>query len=434
MSSKPYPHVLIIGAGLSGLTLAQILRKNNVSYEIFDRDESRDARAQGWAIALHGSVLRDLRASMPADIGPIEQTNHLTPLDHLPAQFMFYNTAVPGMRVGVNDDESGQIVRANRQRFRDWLRSEIPVQYDSHMVRVEEVGGKVTVHFKNGKSATGDILVGAEGSRSNVRKHILHGQDVMKPLPIGSLVGEIELEGRDFEQQLELGHSAYIVLTELENRCSIFAALNRVSDDGKKGYFYFILHWLDRAAAESSEQNPYWTVTASKEELMAFAKRQVVTVPERLRVLVDRVPLEGYRKPGIVLQSVELNEELLPAGRVMVIGDAAHSMSPCKLLSLALTRTPLTELNTVVRGEAGINALQDGLNLGRALTKAQETQATGDDLIKILAAFRDEMLPRAAKSIKLSNPVLEAHAADPNYKFVTCGKEVAPMAEEHISI
>ncbi len=46
-------HVLIAGAGLGGLTLAQNLRKRGISYEIFERDEHKDARFQGWAIALH---------------------------------------------------------------------------------------------------------------------------------------------------------------------------------------------------------------------------------------------------------------------------------------------------------------------------------------------------------------------------------------------
>jgi len=49
-------HVLIIGAGLGGLTLAQTLRKQGISYEIFERDEDENGRFQGWAIALHTYV------------------------------------------------------------------------------------------------------------------------------------------------------------------------------------------------------------------------------------------------------------------------------------------------------------------------------------------------------------------------------------------
>lgn len=46
-------HVLIMGAGLGGLALAQSLRKQGISFEIFERDADKDARSQGWAIALH---------------------------------------------------------------------------------------------------------------------------------------------------------------------------------------------------------------------------------------------------------------------------------------------------------------------------------------------------------------------------------------------
>lgn len=175
MAERSYPHVLIVGAGLSGLALAQILRKNNISYEIFDRDADADARAQGWAIALHGSVLKDLKESLPEDIGPIEQTNHLDPLK-LPAQFVFYDVARPGLRDGVNDDETGQIVRANRQRLRDYLRKFVPVQYDKRVVRVEEVGDKVTVFFEKGGSATGDIVIGAEGTQSAGKSWLYTGR------------------------------------------------------------------------------------------------------------------------------------------------------------------------------------------------------------------------------------------------------------------
>ena len=45
--------MLIVGAGIGGLTLAQSLRKQGISFEIFERDVDKNARFQGWAIALH---------------------------------------------------------------------------------------------------------------------------------------------------------------------------------------------------------------------------------------------------------------------------------------------------------------------------------------------------------------------------------------------
>jgi 2-polyprenyl-6-methoxyphenol hydroxylase-like FAD-dependent oxidoreductase len=49
MASSP---VLIIGAGISGLTLAQYLRKNGIPFRIFERDVSLSSRAGGWGVTI----------------------------------------------------------------------------------------------------------------------------------------------------------------------------------------------------------------------------------------------------------------------------------------------------------------------------------------------------------------------------------------------
>lgn len=42
--------VLIIGAGVAGLALAQILRNHGIEFDIFERDDG--GRVQGWALGL----------------------------------------------------------------------------------------------------------------------------------------------------------------------------------------------------------------------------------------------------------------------------------------------------------------------------------------------------------------------------------------------
>ncbi len=44
--------VIIIGAGLGGLALAQALHAHDVPFEIFERDAAPGSRKQGWAVAL----------------------------------------------------------------------------------------------------------------------------------------------------------------------------------------------------------------------------------------------------------------------------------------------------------------------------------------------------------------------------------------------
>ena len=50
------PHVLIIGAGITGLVLAQALRKHRISFSIFERDPSVSFRGRGWGLTIHWSL------------------------------------------------------------------------------------------------------------------------------------------------------------------------------------------------------------------------------------------------------------------------------------------------------------------------------------------------------------------------------------------
>jgi salicylate hydroxylase len=43
-------HVIIIGGGIGGLTLAQGLKKNGISCAVYERDLSRADRLQGYRI------------------------------------------------------------------------------------------------------------------------------------------------------------------------------------------------------------------------------------------------------------------------------------------------------------------------------------------------------------------------------------------------
>ena len=66
MSSHSKP-IIIIGAGLVGLTVAQALKKAGFSFLIYDRDGSLDERPAGWGITMHWA-LPALESCLPPEV------------------------------------------------------------------------------------------------------------------------------------------------------------------------------------------------------------------------------------------------------------------------------------------------------------------------------------------------------------------------------
>ena len=56
ISNSTPPHIIIIGAGITGLTLTQALKRNNIPYTVFEQDSSVSARGRGWGLTIHWSL------------------------------------------------------------------------------------------------------------------------------------------------------------------------------------------------------------------------------------------------------------------------------------------------------------------------------------------------------------------------------------------
>lgn len=160
-----YPHVLIIGAGLGGPALGQMLRKQGISFEIFERDAGPETRFQGWSLGTHDLIHKHLVPNAPDDMPSTEALDHLYPVD-LPLQFAWYNSDDDSRRWGIHDEGTREHFRANRMRLREWLTHGYHVQWDKKAVQVVEADDQVTVTFEDGTSARGDLVVGADGARS----------------------------------------------------------------------------------------------------------------------------------------------------------------------------------------------------------------------------------------------------------------------------
>ena len=125
MSDKP--HVLIVGAGMTGLLLAQKLKGHGVSFSIYERDPSANCRGGGWGLAIHWA-LDVFLAILPQNLrDQIPQTN-VDP-DSLAkgviGRFPFYDLVTGETRF---ENVSEKRVRLQRQRLRNLMLSDLDVQ------------------------------------------------------------------------------------------------------------------------------------------------------------------------------------------------------------------------------------------------------------------------------------------------------------------
>ncbi|KAI1151635.1 FAD/NAD(P)-binding domain-containing protein [Nemania diffusa] len=366
------PHVLIVGAGLSGLALAQCLRKQDISFDIFDRDIDISTR-QGWAIAIH-TLIDDLLSSICADMPPLrESADHLLPLT-LEPQICFYGH---GRKMGVENTPQTPCMRLNRLLFRQWLSTKIPIQWGKRLRRVEDEGKQVTVHFEDGTSASGDILVGADGLNSVVREHLLRrpNEEILNSIPLSCIWGETTLSADVFERQLSLAHRNYYWCVAWDD------------DVGKPD------HWLKHASA------------AAKHD---YVMKNTQWLEPTFREIFQQTPVNGILPGQAIYRDAEISS--LPTGRIVLVGDAAHPMAP-------------------FRGEGGVHAIRDAINLSSAFDHLDLKHLTNIGLT--LRPFQQEILDRGSAAVKLSRNATRNNQQAQS-AIVAWGHVAKPIAEERV--
>jgi 2-polyprenyl-6-methoxyphenol hydroxylase-like FAD-dependent oxidoreductase len=167
-------HVLVVGAGLGGLALAQGLRRAGIAVTVVERDASLTSRRQGYRLHLDAEGRDALRRVLPPASAKLffatagVPAPRFTVLDHRLDHVMTQEAGAP--TAGIPDD-----LAVDRLVLRRILLAGVQdrVVFGQELQRFVEHDGGVTAYFTDGSQARCDVLVGADGIGSAVRRQYL---------------------------------------------------------------------------------------------------------------------------------------------------------------------------------------------------------------------------------------------------------------------
>jgi 2-polyprenyl-6-methoxyphenol hydroxylase-like FAD-dependent oxidoreductase len=160
------PKILIIGAGIGGLTAAIALRQAGFATDVFER--AAELREVGAGIALSPNAMRALNY-----LGVMESVVERSTVLDAVTSYTSRGTIIGSLSTKQTDLPSVSLHRAELQRV---LASALPsdcVHPGEELVSIENSDSEVTAYFASGHSVSGDVLIGADGLRSRARAQLI---------------------------------------------------------------------------------------------------------------------------------------------------------------------------------------------------------------------------------------------------------------------
>ena len=389
------PHVLIAGAGIGGLTAALALLRRGIDVDVYEQAPELKEVGAGVHLSANGTaVLFGLGLEEPVRYWGMEVKDRVIRLWNTGQTWSLFGRQLPGSPSSElqfrkpnftlhRRDLHGMLIDAVRQ-----LKPEA-VHLDHRCTGFEQDASGVELRFERGTPARGDVLIGADGIRSQVRAQLFGaavprftGQVVWRGL---APMGKLPPEERRMRASNWIGPRAHVTCYPVH-----------------RGELYNVVGQVDR----DDWRVESWIVEGTAEECLADFKGWH---PEVLRLIETS---EKLFKWALFLRNP------MPRwseGRVTLLGDACHAMLP-------------------YLGQGANTALEDGCMVARCLDGAERdipaalqryegarrertTRIVGSSA-EMAGKFHDRALENAAEAEKYINAEWHPDKVRARYQWI----------------
>ena len=321
--------VVVVGAGIGGLALAQGLRAAGDEVHVFDRDPDPSATG-GYRLHLDAAACAALRRLLPRPLFEAVRASSAGP-----AAFRQFAVTDHRLRPLVIDPQegAGERLLIGRVPLRRLLTHGLgeALHFGCEFTH-HETGrdGTVVAHFSDGSSARADLLVGADGVGSRVAR-AMAGRPTSAPVGLGGIAGRTPLDARSrplLPDLLRVGPVLALGPGGVGAFLSVHDLTDRPAHDGGG----------DRVPADLEEPALVWGLIAltslypqdvrRRADLADVADRLLGGWSPHVRDLVRRSAPDSTAYFGFSAADPAGDLTPWPPGPVTCLGDAVHAMPP----------------------------------------------------------------------------------------------------------